>query len=106
MLSSSIFFLSFSLSRSFLLYFFLLLSFAPPPTPIEAVAVGRPAQDQRVVLGVGEHGALHQHLAAVAGRRAQRLWLLRLPGAERQHGPQGQRLHRQHGRPHLREARR
>lgn len=45
-----------------------------------AVSMGGPEEDQRVVLGLGGHESLHQQQPALAARRAQRLWLLRLPG--------------------------
>lgn len=43
-------------------------------------ALGGAQEDQRVVLVLGGHVALHQHHSAVAARRAERRRVLRLPG--------------------------
>ncbi len=43
-------------------------------------AVGGAQENQRVVLVLGGHVALHQHHPAVAAGRAERRRLLRLPG--------------------------
>lgn len=43
-------------------------------------ALGGAQEDQRVVLVLGGHVALHQHHSTVAARRAERRRVLRLPG--------------------------
>ena len=52
-------------------------------------ALGGAQEDQRVVLVLGGHVSLHQHLAAVAARRAQRrriLWISGRAGVQRTEG--------------------
>lgn len=56
-------------------------------------ALGGPSEDQRVLLVLGGHVALHQHQPAVAARRAQRRRLLRLPGRAGVQQPEGAVLH-------------
>lgn len=56
-------------------------------------ALGGAQEDQRVLLVLGGHVALHQHQPAVAARRAQRRRLLRLPGRAGLQQPEGPVLH-------------
>lgn len=56
-------------------------------------AVGGAQEDQRVVLVLGGHVALHQHQPAVAARRAERRRLLRLPGRAGVQRTEGANLH-------------
>lgn len=74
------------------------------PPPADVVALGGFEEDQRVLLGLGGHVPLHQHQPALAARRAQRLGVLRLPGAGAGGQPQSQPVHGHHRRPHLRET--
>lgn len=66
-----------------------------------AVSVGGLEEDQRVVLGLGGHESLHQQQPALAARRTQRLWLLRLPGGAPGVGAEGQSVHGHRARAHL-----
>lgn len=63
--------------------------------------MGGPAEDQRVVLGLGGYESLHQQQPALAAGRAQRLRLLRLPGGAPGVGAEGQSVHGHRARPHL-----
>ena len=56
-------------------------------------ALGGAEEDQRVVLVLGGHVALHQHHPAVAARRAQRRRLLWLPGRAGIQRTEGTNLH-------------
>lgn len=56
-------------------------------------ALGGAEEDQRVLLVLGGHVPLHQHQPAVAARRAQRRWLLRVPGRADVQQPEGSVLH-------------
>ena len=79
--------------------------FSPPlSTPADVISLGRPEEDQRVVLGLGGHVTLHQHQPAMVARRAQRLGLLRLPGASPGGRSESQPLHGHQRRPHLRKT--
>lgn len=79
------------------------------PSPAPAVqgdgdSLGGPAQDQRVVLVLGGHVAVHQHVAAVAARRAQRRRILRVPGRARLQWTEGADLHQPRQRESVRAA--
>lgn len=79
--------------------------FSPPlSTPADVISLGRPEEDQRVVLGLGGHVTLHQHQPAMVARRAQRLGLLRLLGASPGGRSESQPLHGHQRRPHLRKT--
>lgn len=65
-------------------------------SPAEVISLGRPEEDQRVLLGLGGHVTLHQHQSALVTRRAQRLRILCLPGAGAGSRSESQPLHGQH----------
>lgn len=69
--------------------------------PAEPVPLGGLEEDQRLLLGLGGHVPLHQQQPALAPRGAQRLGLLRLPGAGASGRAQSQPVHGHHRRPHL-----
>lgn len=69
--------------------------------PAGLISVGRPEEDQCVLLGLGGCVPLHQHQPALVTWRAQRLRLLCLPGEITGSWSEGQPLHRQHGRTDL-----
>lgn len=56
-------------------------------------ALGGAQENQRVVLVLGGHVALHQHQPAVAARRAERRRVLRLPGRAGIQRAEGANLH-------------
>ena len=65
------------------------------------VPLGRPEENQRVLLGLGGHVPVHQQQPALAARGTQRLWFLCLPGGAPGLGPESQSMHRHSPRPHL-----
>lgn len=55
-------------------------------------SLGGPEEDKHLVLVLGGHVSLHEHVPAVAAWRAQRRRLLRLPGRAGLQRPQGGHL--------------
>lgn len=57
-------------------------------------AVGRTQENQRVLLVLGGHVAVHQHHPAMAAGWAKRRWVLRLPGRAGSHRTESSNLHK------------